>query len=897
MRHLLLSILLFTAMPCRAQEGNIAISGPFKGVNNTDASVTLEDGKAQDLLNVEATQDGLGITLRRGYSLFQDVTIATAGIKGAKYFRDSSGNNIKLFANDRFVYKTTNNGTFATVLATATIGSDWMFCESGGYIYGFNSNNDRPWRYDGTTRTDLTTSPLGTMCSTTLDRLLVAGTTDYPNRLYYSASGDYTNFTVGTDPEDPSYEEIGLPGEKITAILATNTEWLVWKTNSLVSFQGTNQYDLVAYIISDQIGVINPTDVVELDGIVYFKGSDNKIYAYAGGRIQEISKEITSWLSVLASGMATVTETVDSEAEFEAGTLGESWDSNRISGSIINSSWTAVDTSSANFAAGTLVNVSTAVAGQISVYNSSSAVFINAGGEASSSVNWTFAHSGSGVGDLSRSTAFKCFGTYGLGEWNNVTACTMVLYVKNAADDSVLYTSPNLCTATFDTCTSYVVPLATQPASMIYINVRRGYNPTSIAYMTSANFIKPKQLEFSGFTHYDGYNHSGFDINEALIQTTSGTFTSQVFDTAFSTPTWGIFNATVSSGTDSGLTFQVQSSSYSTGGFQTAVSQSLATNIAAGKKRYVKYIGNFTHTVATATPASISDVTLEATSTDTYVSETFTLSEPSSLGICGADYTAGGGAAATTNIRCDNVSTALSTTAWTAFTNNTVPAVATKTYCQLGVIDTLTSATDTLRVDNLAFRYNTGATPARTYAFKYDKDIFFTVPYGQTQTTNNRLLKLDLQTGGWWIWDIAMNTPIDDNKYLYFGNPSTGHTYYYPSGYTDNGSAITSYWQDKDHSGNNIYKEKKFNKISTIFGSNSGTSLDVTYQINTSSAITYAVNLTDSKTYVNNNRSLNIDSILGNYINLKFSNSTVNQPWKFYGANIEYVEKPWRVLP
>jgi hypothetical protein len=127
--------------------------------------------------------------------------------------------------------------------------------------------------------------------------MLLAGTTDYPNRLYFSAEGDYDMFTLGTDNEDASFDDVGLAGDKITALWANGTEWLIWKTNSMISYQGTNQYDLVASVISNKVGMNDPGAIVEYQGIVYFRSTEGKIWAYANGVLTEASRKIETFIS------------------------------------------------------------------------------------------------------------------------------------------------------------------------------------------------------------------------------------------------------------------------------------------------------------------------------------------------------------------------------------------------------------------------------------------------------------------------------------------------------------------------------------------------------------------------------------------------------------------------
>ena len=187
-------------------------------------------------------------------------------------------------------------------------------------------------------------------------------------------------------------------------------------------------------------------------------------------------------------------------------------------------------------------------------------------------------------------------------------------------------------------------------------------------------------------------------------------------------------------------------------------------------------------------------------------------------------------------------------------------------------------------------------TDQESYGFEYKGDIYFAVPYLYS-TTNNRVMKFDTSSGGWHIFDIPMNRPTVINDDIAFGGTTGGYVYKYPFGTNDNGAAINSYWKSKDYMGNNPYVEKEFQRISVIAGKSNGSSLDVTYTVDSNTDYDYSISLTpDIANFVRNNRVLQLGGT-GQFFNLQIGNNAANQPWTFYGASIDYIEKPWRVIP
>lgn len=886
------ALLGLLAMPIRSQQ-IVNITGPYSGLNNTDSCIILSNGDAQAALNVEVSLNGTNLKKRAGYSEYLTLPVATAPIRGSIYFRDSAGNQIDVFANDKRINKSANGAAFTTISAAGTAGAYWTFCEYSGIIYGFSSANDAPIKYDGTTFSSPATLPNGTMCSMSVDRMWVAGSTTAPNRLYYSASGSVENFTAGTDPEDSNYEDVGLAGEKITGVYAINSEIIVSKTSSILSFQFDNQYSMPVCIASDKVGVLNPTDMIEYEGLLYLKGTDNRLYIYQGCRLDETSKKIRGTLANIAKGTSTISEIETTQAEFQAGLQSPSgsWDTTTTPNSLQNAATSFTET---NYGLGTYFNISTWTVNaipQFYAHNTGTSSFFNQGGESGTTTNWT----GSGV--LSASVSQKYWGTYGIqnsvegGCSGGAPLSTNRLRIYDTNGNRMIYSSSGLNQNWQD----FFIDVSTFAKGIsFYIIIHASHGNVS-----SPLFVNSRYIHVAAKASCNGATTlvQNIDMPEESLAISSGSYTSQVLNTGFSSPVWGVFSANgqYTGAVTSPLYIQSATSAY--GSWQALQSQSTGSVVAANSRQYIRYVASYTITAGTET-WNWWGFDLSAASTGTYTTSTFTATSPSSWGAWGADGSVVGNGTFTISGKCNNLASALSTTTYTAFTNNTVPSFALGSNCLIQITDWMGATTDTVRIDQINLNYLSGAVPERSYAFKYDKNIYYSMSNGLTQSTNNLTMKMDLLNSGWYPFDIPINAPVlhPDNSFL-FGSTTNGKIYKYPQGDSDAGAAIDSYWKTKNFAGDNPYVEKTFSRISLIAGAAAGSTLDATYTINMDTATTYSILLTSStREFIHYNQWLPTESY-GSFFNLQIGNNAVNQPWNFYGASIEYVDRPWQVMP
>ena len=876
------------AVPCQA--GQIAIAGRYIGLNDTDPAVTLADGEAQDLLNVEVSKDGNSITKRSGYSLVDTLSISSYPIHGSILFRNSDGNNIEVYATDQGVFRSSNSGAYTQFITTATVASKWSFCAGSGIVYAFNDQHDIPFSYNGTTvvrYNDSAVMPRASLCAMTPTRMLLAGTTDQPNRLYFSEEGDYTNFTLGTEPSDPSFDDIGMAGDKITGLWANAGEWLIWKTNSLISYQGTNQYDLVASVISNNVGLSDPQARVEHGGVVYFRGNDAKIWAYSGGMLADTTRKLDTFnKNQTKTGLFSKQYTSKSDFDYGSFTHTASTITNGAIEPWVGSLTDTID-SDFNSGSGSSITVQNDGFTMKSNYDTLGD-FPNKGFEMGDRTNW--------AGNLSIGVNAACpidKGMYGDRCLKLVGGTTNVLRIRLIGDGSIVYTVLG-----DNTLKTYTVNLSTFTQSIFAIQI--SIPPLSYTW-TSPNFYKPTSITFRNYWELSGgEGHNYVDFPNS-VDITSATFISQTLNTSTTKTKYCYFTSTRTTPetTDGGgspsYTYALQ---YIQNSFD-AVNWGLRVNTSdylsnSTTNQYIRYqvdlqdIGNYVK-------PEVSAFTITCVATGSWTSPEHYIGTIESWGIFRATETTSDISHWTYQISTSATAGGTGST-WYTIANSSAIGIPKAPYIKVRTNNSFTSSTSTVRVDEISYSYSVLSSNL-AQGFEYLGDIFFTVP-SSGSITNNRVMKYDTQAQGWTIFDIPMNAPLVSGNNIHFGSPTSGNIYTYPSGGNDAGAAINSYWESRDYMGDNVYVTRNFDKLSLFFDSDYASDVDVTYNIEPSTSISYNVTLTqtDGSLYIRNNRQLPTGTN-GSIFNLKVANNAADKPWRFYGSIIDYTDDGWVAYP
>lgn len=933
-----IAVLLLAGSLARA--GELAVAR-FCGLNNAVDPAVIADCQSPDLLNVEANKTGTGIRKRDGYALFLTPSLTASSVNSVFAFRNQSGDECILMAAGDTVYRSVNRA--AAVAVTTVTANARIYCQdNSGVAYCFTSSNDLPFQYNCATYTQSLTNnyPNGKFNAFTNDRHLVAGTTDQLNRLHISDSAAFSDFRTGNTDDDAWTEDLGTAGDRITAMSVLNGRPIIFKEYSIIGFNLTDQFNSVAYDISNVAGVAGPENIVNYNGAIYFKGSDNEFYVIDGspGGIEKLSVDISSFTASLLTGKTRYnvqTEKTDWDAGILAvqGTLAPISAAQTV-GSVEPSTRALVDTSSSDFAGGTtLTNISTGdVVGAIQISSTVCQDDFNDGNFTSGHAVWT---DGGGVYSVSNrkllsgtanSISMSCTVSTGsfqvkMGQspsagfnqyfkfmslGTNITQSSgyALLYSRNSGNNFNTLSVVRYPAGTTVCSNALVEPIGNADGDQGYTVVRSTVGRFELFSSTGGFLCGGTDTTVSSSTHILMYNDGPtntytWDDLYAYAYFSTRSFVSRAFDTVFSTPTGGTI--TVSSAVPTGTTLSYQVRQTTSGnndvwGAWTPVAYGDRLSLS---QRYWQYQSTFATSYGTVTPR-IDDVTLIAATTGQYVTQCISpgpgisawgLLEAAGLKSCGSlafdrSVAATCGAAGTT---------------WTAQSTGTTIGGSVDQAIKVRVTYGLNSATCTARIDSLAINWTEGAVASPTYGAYWNNALYWAVQ--STGTNNNRMVKYDLLNPAWYVFDIPANALASYNNILYFGGTTSGKVYTFSdvnqgrAPTSDDGAAINAYWKSKEFSGADPFVENKWNRVSMVARRQAGGSLTASWQLNggDTASGSYSVGLSTGPSVVRHNFSLPVGQ-RGTFFNVKVGNNST-APFEVFAVKFDYDALPWRVLP
>lgn len=870
------------------------VVGNLRGLNNADSSIMIGDSEAQDLSNVDITDNGFGIKKRDGYSQFKTVVSSTWGVRGGYYFRDTTSTDCIIHTNNRTVYVSKNGGNYTSIVTTDTAGSYYDFTDSNGYLWRANSNNDEIFRYSGSVVTYYPSHPKGNQIEALPDRLVISGVTANPNRVYFSAAADFTDFTTGILETSPFTEDIGMPGQNVTALKYAFGRLLIWTRDTMVMWTGSSQFDGVIEDISATVGTSQPNSIIYDQGIVSFQGNDGHFYQYDGNTLQKISDKITGSVDDFAKG-SVKSWSQTTQTDFESGTLTGDLSATLDVGSVVPSTWTDTDTSQADFLAGQGIGTSASMSSGSLVTSTTTNINNNSfetafPGSTGQAPGWVWDRgsvvSGGYSGSYGFYTSVPGAGTY-----------STVLRFLNTSDALIFSTTYTFSSWTYNTWVQKTISLASYSGQDMKLEIGME-NESSKAYtrnlVSDAFNCNGGNLTFWG---NPGISFSG-DVKIDLFEsgrTPGGTFLSQTFNTSISSPAWLSSNV---SGTLNGnvLTAQTQTSSDGSS-WDSLVSWTTGSAPTSAWKQYVRYKLTISTSASSTGDATIADATLSArSSTGTFISQSKEVGTSiSSWGNFTADSSGDGTIAYF--VRTATSSAMLDSASWVSVTDNSQITASTNPFVQVKATFTITAATQVPTLENFTIFWNEG-TLTRTYGISDKNHRLFWSLAENGSTANNATYIYDMRFTAWLKYSAAIDSPAKVGDYIYFGDTSIGDVYIYPSGSTDDGTAITAYWKSKDFLGSDPFSEKIWKSYSVLAKTDAGSNFDLTYSTNMATGSLRNYSLTDSASAtIKRINTLFPTGTVSSFLNLKFSNDDSDAPFEIYSFRLDYDQRPWRVMP
>ena len=227
-----------------------------------------------------------------------------------------------------------------------------------------------------------------------------------------------------------------------------------------------------------------------------------------------------------------------------------------------------------------------------------------------------------------------------------------------------------------------------------------------------------------------------------------------------------------------------------------------------------------------------------------------------------------------------------------------IPTISTAPYMFWKADFSRNASTETASIDNVRITWNEG-TPAYTFG-TIDKNHRLIWSLAENNSSSNNASYIyDQRFNSWLRYSVPMDAPVKANDYIYFGGPSTRVVYIFPSGNTDNGSAITSYWKSKDFIGGDPFVEKTYNTYSLIAKTQIGSNVDFDIFYNGSNSYTMRDNIslttTGGNPYIRYNARFPTGQI-ASFVNFKFGNDDNDSPFEVYVIRYDYTPKSWRVI-
>jgi len=287
------------------------------GLNTEVSNYLMPDTQVTEAINVHFDEIG-NVTRRLGIATLGNQMTASNSILGLYNFISSDSSNNQVLAvcsdgaNNNIYYL--SGATWTQTLGTDTVDLKTRFATFLDRVVRVNGTDAvRAWSGTGAWESsggpiDVADAPVGKFIETLKARLYIAGTSTYPDRLYFSSlpsSAGVISWTTASDYLDISPND----GDNITALKRYATHLLIFKKNYLYRWNGSAvEPDPII-----NVGTHSQESVVEGKGGVYFHHPKG-IFVYAGGYPKEISKPIDGWIRAISSAnYADVNAATDSD--------------------------------------------------------------------------------------------------------------------------------------------------------------------------------------------------------------------------------------------------------------------------------------------------------------------------------------------------------------------------------------------------------------------------------------------------------------------------------------------------------------------------------------------------------------------------------------------------------
>ncbi|RTL20771.1 MAG: hypothetical protein EKK55_17450 [Rhodocyclaceae bacterium] len=860
----------------------------FGGLDTDTAEILLQDDETPDSENV-ITDEFASLGPRKGF-----VQYSTTSASNIWTFPHSNGTRYIIIQSGGNILADTGSGLFATTISTVSASDTTVGTVLGDKFY-FANKTDGLKYWDTSTVTVASATLKVDNLVTWKGRLAAAGKVGSERTIYLSKFLVGTTWDTPTSPTDDDAAQITVSGaldEKITALYPAFNDILVWfKQTAFGGIYGTRRSNFTQRTFSDRVGTAYRDSIQDCDGILKWLGPQRTVWGFDGTNYKKISEKIDTMMATAAQGDANSRKNSwDSQTDFNLGT--NTHTSNNISaGSVQLSTWTDVDTSSSNFAAGALTSLTTStVVGDL--YLS-----VNNGNTGDNSFE--------GCGTWTYGSSTNCSGPiYGAKDGSkvvfaNTTATGLFagnLLIESANSGSTLLTTA-INVASYGSWQQFSINLSAYKGRYIRYKFEWVAGSSTRNVRTQNIFCSGETLTFWVYRVSSVSLETGIDLFEGGVSSiTSGNILSRTLDTAITTPKW-IPNTPTQSNFSHTSVFETQTSSdgISFDALATWTSGSAPTS---SSKRYIRYKWTITASTSGTALPYISDVTLSArASTGSWISNSVSLGSPSSWGLFESlESLDGGGIVYSLFTDTDSAKTitnglpvAGSYTTSQFITNNTLPTISTAAYAFIVSTFSITLATQTPSFNYAAINWNEGTQTRVASAWSNQR---YWLAVAVNSATNNKVFVHDRNEDWQRYSGISANAMNIHNSNLYFGNASG--VFQAESGTSDAGSAIAAYYKTKSWMPSGPDTNATFHDLymKTMESSASlGTQFFLNGRTSSNSLGSYTMNATDGI------QSFKLPFSFGEVqqgrdIGIKWSVSSTSN-WQIYNGNLYYRIDPF----
>jgi hypothetical protein len=925
-----LLLLLALAVPAQAQQEAVFSLPLFtEGLHTRYSANAIPDGALSDALNVLLDEDVNGVVVsRNGYAKYNASAITnTKTVRGLWPFDASDGTKYLVALSSAAFYKTTGDGTWTAITGLSGYSSTKEFdCVQtlGAFYCG---NGDTVFSWNGTSTATLTGAPIGNLLGRFRNRLLIAGIPGSKARLRGSGELDTSDWTVQVPGVSTTPFNIAFggadDGEEITCLMGAYQDvFIVGKRQSLWGLYGFGRADFQVREISREVGCLEQRSVREKNNCLYWL-SLRGIEKYCGSYIERVGDPIRDKIdTIVATAGNARTATDTTQSDFEAGNLTASGAGAPVSASIapfsvVPASFSRIEDDSSDWSGGTFSSVAV-VSGMLQI--STGAPFFNAGVEESEAVgkaNWiTTSFSTASLGIGVKGSKGWCSGSTGvctLSDPNSIVGRSGVpinfraeVYERGG---SLLFSSTtyNVHTTQDGTSNSDIyVNTSTMTANReIYAKFYVVDYPTfTIQTTTFTNWRNGFAYRVTGNCQIGGAGACNlfFDItgNEGSggVAFASGTFTSRVFDTAFSTPIFSMFNSTFTAATiGSTVTLQMATSA-------DGVSFGVFTSTMTSGLRYAKYRAIFNQENSTQV-ATLSGAGITAATTGYFISQCRNSTGVTEWGVlaCNISQTGGGSItlAVSTGTSCFEATRPTNT--WTSTSNNTLITVATATHIAYRALFDFNATTQALSnrlaVLDCSMSWTEGESRPPIASQVY-RDRYYLSYTSSTASgaVNDHILVLD-KNDKWTLFDNhrCYSLALYERK-LYCGSSTdAGQVWRLDQGTDDDGASFTSQIRTKAFNFGMPERRKEYRRLYLDLepapSPTQTISLTGSYTLERSTP-TYSLGTIDLNEDPGSILTPRIpfpieNPVSGRYIQLDLRSNSTNSPWRLFSGRLYFL--------